>query len=153
MRADTRQAGFCGPGTHQPKLIKGRDPEISQAPAGPSKLKRQVKTGFTRKDEMTRNTRTSKASPKLNSRLNNRERHLGNCQTTTHQGTQATTPSAEKSLHRRKNKPKRNVVIHRYPRGANTEGRQTRGIVDETPKQLKPGDIAVGTVNCMRKPD
>ena len=47
------------------QLIKGRDPEISQA-TRPSKLKRQVHTHIRRKGNVSRNTRASKASPQTN---------------------------------------------------------------------------------------
>ncbi len=151
VRPDTRQAGFCGPGIHQQLLIKGRDPEISQA-ARPSKLKRQIHAHIAREGDMARNARASKTCPQLSSRLSSRKDNPGDHQTTTDQAVQTTTPRPEKSLHRRKGEPKCNIIIHRHPRRANTKGRQTGGVAIETPKKLEPRNIAVGKTHSRREP-
>ncbi len=86
---------------------------------------------------MARNSRASKASPQLSSRMSCREDNPGHHQTTTDKAVQTTTPRPEKSLHWRKSEPICNIIIHRHPRGANTKGRQTRGVANETPKKTQ----------------
>ena len=151
VRPDTRQAGFCGPGIHQQLLIKGRDPEISQA-TRPSKLKRQINTHIAREGDMARNTGANETSPQLSSRPSCRKDNPGHHQTTTDKAVQTTTPRPEKSLHRRKSEPKCNIIIHRHPGRANTKGRQTGGVANETPKKLKPWNVTVGVTHSGREP-
>ena len=105
MRPDTRLAGFCGPSIHQLKLVKGRDPKISEA-LGLSKVKRQARDDITREDHMIRNAGANKTSTQKGSRGGRRDRLPGYHQTATHKRIQTATPSAKQNLHRWKGEPK-----------------------------------------------
>ena len=105
VRPDTRLAGFCRSSIHQLKLVKGRDPKISQA-LELSKVKRQAREDITREDHMTRNAGANKTSTQKGSREGRRDRLPGYHQTATHKRIQTTTPSAKQNLHRWKGEPK-----------------------------------------------
>ncbi len=113
-RPDTRQAGFCGPSIHQLKTSK-RKGSGDQPDTETRQTEKTGPNGPQLGGQCGQKHQGTQSGPQDQQLTGETKDHPGYNQTPTNEAVQTTTPSPKKLFHSGKDKPERNVIIHRHP--------------------------------------